>query len=383
MKKLSMLITAITVMFGGLAFVAPAANADTTIKIESVSFAETSASAKVDAEVRATINGATQVNWEVSNHNVKITMAQVRKAPHIKVNATGANSSKVIYKKTNGANVVVLKKGSCVRNTGRLNRLRVGFVWCPKNDAVLVLDKKSGQYRHAYNIIGGKLVKTCLNYIGGNVPMEDKVVQVQFAGDIVEEITLSADVSVSAKVKASLECSTGTLEGEASASASAKASAKIRVKVRVKITAINAAKVALLAQVRGDAKVSAEASAKAKITLTCSDTPPPATPAPRATAPTINDVLVNNERTMTFEGKLAKGTTGIASANAGSGTILGARQVNLVTDEDGYFTVTFTYRAGDEPGTDAVQLVIDQSDGQSVTVSTNRFEVRAAPVDPM
>lgn len=115
-------------------------------------------------------------------------------------------------------------------------------------------------------------------------------------------------------------------------------------------------------------------------------------PAPKATGPTVNDVLVNNERDMTFSGKLAKGTTGKATFAAGTGTIVGDRTVTLVVDADGYFTVTVRYRAGDEPGRDTVTLLVEQSDGQSVSATTMGrdaagnpvpdFEVRAAPVDP-
>lgn len=380
MKKFLWLITAIAVMFGGSALVAPAAYADTTIVIESVSFAETSASAKVDAEVRATIDGATQVNWQVPNHKIKITMAQVRKAPHIKVNATGANSSKVIYKKTNGASVVVLKKGSCVRNTGRLNRLRVGFVWCLKNDAVLVLDKKSGQYRHAFNIINGKLVKTCLNYIGGNVPMEDEVVQVRFEGDIVEEITLSADVEVSAKVKASLECSSGTLEGEASASASASATVKIRVKAKVKVTAIDAAKVALLAQARGNAKVSAEASAKAKISLTCSENEQE-NPGSIVEVEDVNDVLYGNTRTWRIQGIVPEGQTATLRVSARIGTVRESDKV--ITLGSGPFDIAVQYTAPTEGTSDTLTAALFGSDGVKDDEKSDTFELRSNPVDPL
>ncbi len=95
---------------------------------------------------------------------------------------------------------------------------------------------------------------------------------------------------------------------------------------------------------------------------------------------------------MTFSGKLAKGTTGKATFAAGTGTIVGDRTVTLVVDADGYFTVTVRYRAGDEPGRDTVTLLVEQSDGQSVSATTMGrdaagnpvpdFEVRAAPVDP-
>lgn len=140
-----------------------------------------------------------------------------------------------------------------------------------------------------------------------------------------------------------------------------------------------------------DASANAAASVKAnlKAEFTGCDNQPPTYAAPQATAPFVNDVLVNNTRTMTFTGKLAKGTTGFATATAGTGTILGSNRVSLTVDNDGYFSVTYTYKAGAEPGTDTVTLVVDQSDGQSVTVKTKGkdangqeveyFQIRAVP----
>lgn len=153
-------------------------------------------------------------------------------------------------------------------------------------------------------------------------------------------------------------------------------------------------------RVQADAKARAEAQQsvaaelqlklKEELDLQCEITPE--NPAPRASGPTVNDVLVNNTRTMTFTGKLAPGTSGVASASAGTGTIVDERRKTLAVDQNGYFSVTFTYRAGDEPGRDTVTVVVDQSDGQSVTATTMgrdaagntvpHFEVRAAPVDP-
>ena len=281
MKYAIRLIVVIATMLSGLVLVAPAANAN-SIEIESTTYTETSANAEVKSETRAVINGATQVTWEEANHKVKITKKQVRKAPKLKVKATGANSSKVIAKKAKGAKIVVLKKGSCVRNTGRENQLRVGFVWCLKHDAVLVFDSASRQYRHSHNIVGGKLIKSCLNYIGGKLPMRKKVVQVRYESDVLLDIALESAVSVTASVKASLECPTGKLEGEASASASGTASASIRVKTGVKIAAINAKKAEIIEKARAEAQTKAKANATAKIKLTCSDAPPPANKKPAA-----------------------------------------------------------------------------------------------------
>lgn len=272
-----MLITAIAVMFGGTALVAPAANADTTVTYESVSYSNGAASANVTSEVRALINGATQLTWWYPNHNIKVTKAAVKKAPRIKVKYTRCSvQSKSIAKQAHGATLVVAKPGSEICNTGKNGHIVGGFKWVVKTPAVLKWNKRLKLYQHVYNIVGGKLVKTCGNRMGGPIDtMYPQVVQVQYESDVLLDINLGADASVKAKVEASLQCPSGTLYGSAEATASATASASIRVKSGVKVTAINAKKVELLNKVQASARASAEASAKAKISLTCSDNPPP------------------------------------------------------------------------------------------------------------
>lgn len=399
-------LIAITVLFAGLA---PAnATSGTSVTVESVSYAETAAKAEVKSETRAVIDGATQVSWEVPNHNVTVTKKQLKKAVRIKVDATGANSSKVIFqmavkklmktkkmsrsKAIKAAGIVVLKKGSCVRNTGRENRLRVGFVWCLAYDAVLVYDKKSSQYRHAYNIRDGRLIKTCLNYIGGNVPMRAKVVQVRYEQDVLMDVELESEVNVSATVKASLQCPTGTLYGEASASASGSASASIRVKMKEKVTVVEAKKIELLSAARINAKTAAKAAAMARVKLECGETPTPVTPKPDLIEiDTINDVLVNNSRTITVSGNTAPDHTGTLFCTARNGGSVTAGKQQSVS---GSFTRQITYTAPSEvpgsnaeyniaAGRDRVDCTITQDDGQKDEISTNQFEIRPAPVDPL
>jgi hypothetical protein len=143
----------------------------------------------------------------------------------------------------------------------------------------------------------------------------------------------------------------------------------------------------------GNVKAAAYVQLSIKVSeYNCGSTPPPPVVSkPQVKGPTINDVPTNNERNVTFTGKLAKGTSGFASASAGTGQILGSNRMNLVVDNDGYFSVTFRYKAGDEPGRDTVTVVIDQSDGQSVSTTTMgrdsagnevpNFEIRKPAVD--
>jgi hypothetical protein len=366
-----------TALLTGLLGFQPAAASDDTITVESVSYAKDSTKASASDAVNVLVDGATQVTWEVPNHKVKVTKKKLRKAPRIKVNATGANSSKVIYKKTKGAKVVVLKKRSCVRNTGRENNLRVGFVWCLKHNAVLVLDK-SRQYRHSHNIVGGRLVKTCLNFIGGKVPMRAKVIQVRFKGDLEQEATVSAEAEVTATVEASKECPGGKVYGKATASARATASAVVRSKLKYMVTSVSEKKTELIATLESEVKATAKAKAKASITITCSDAPEQ-TPKPKLLEiDTINDVLVNNSRTITVSGHTAPKHTGELLCTANTGSITAGKRQNV----SGSFDKQITYTAGDEPGHDKVTCTVTQDDGQTDSISTNQFEVRPAPIDP-
>lgn len=504
-QRITMLITAIAVMLGLATFMAPAASADTSITVESVSYSNDSASANVTKEERALINGVPQVTWENSNHGVKVTATQVKRAPKITTSCTSSNrltQSQQIYNKTHGARVVVVKSGSCLWNRGMRDQIRVGFKYNVTTPVVLSLDSNR-RYRHSFTlktklqpgdssigkvyVLGATryIVKSCWNFIGGPVDVVvPQVVQVRYTSDVLVDITVEANASVKAKVEASLQCESGTLYGYAEASGSATASASIRVKSSLKVTATNAKKIELLNQVKASARAKAEASAKAKITLTCSDTPTYVAPsvsanaqacvepgqatgivtitatnnnnvavpatyafpgksdqtatiaanatvakqftgiapgsytgtvsfgapvnktaqfnvtveecvAPPTPAPdlieieTINDVLVNNTRTITITGTVANGHTATLFSSAKNGGSITAGKTQTVS---GSFTVQITYLAPDEvpganngvaAGHDQVAVTLTQDDGQKDMISTNQFEIRPAPVDPM
>lgn len=281
---MGLVVALITTLFG-LAGIAPASAQ--TISI--TSSATATATSQVDSVVRALVAGATQVTWENPNHTVKVTMAQVRKAPHIVTSCTAANrrtQSQDIYRRTRGASVVVVMPGSCLWNRGMKDRIRVGFKWRPKVPAVLKLTS-GHRYRHVFNVVGSRLVKTCANYIGGPVDVYvPHVVQVQYAADVLVDITVSAHADATATANGSLVCPSGTLTGSASATAVANARETIRVKASMRLSASQALRIKLEQQVKIKASADAKASAEAKITLTCSEAPPP--PAPKATV-TVNE----------------------------------------------------------------------------------------------
>lgn len=298
MKHIVKLIIAIAMMMGGLAFVAPAANAtetDSDFKFTVIAkdLSVGAADFSIENRKRLLVEGATQVSWENPNHNVKVTKKQVRKAPHLKVKATGANSSKVIWKKSGRAKIVVLKRGSCVRNTGRENRLLVGFVWCLKYDAVLVFDAKSRQYRHSHNIIGGRLIKTCLNYIGGNVPMRDKVVQVRYEQDVRESAEAVAKALVEGTVTFKVTCPTGAwFNTIVHTSAFGYGRAAILFSERTRVSVMNAHRAKIVEDMKADGNASALAAAETSIEVSgnCGSTPPPVTPKAVVEIDQLNDI---------------------------------------------------------------------------------------------
>lgn len=350
MKRLRFVfITTLFVMIGLVMGISPASA--NSITVESVSYSTDSATASVTKESRAVINGASQVTWEVPNHNWKITATQVKRAPKISTSCTSSNrftQSKQIWNKTHRA-IVVVKPGSCLWNRGRFGNIVAGFKWKVTQPVVLMMDGNK-RYRHSHTLktksqlragdtVVGKvyvmgawryIVKSCLNVIGGPVNTNlNSVVQIRYESDVLVDVTVKADVSVKAKVEASLQCESGTLYGYAEASASATASATIRVKSSLKVSATNAKKVELLNQVKASAQAKALASAKAKITLTCDDTPVYSAPSVSAnasacvepgqatgivTVTATNNNNVSAPATFTFPGKADQTVTIAAGA---------------------------------------------------------------------
>ncbi len=390
----------------------------TELEISTWSLGAASSNAEITDETRLVIDGATQVSWEVPDHNVTVTSKQLRKAPRIKVNATGANSSKVIFKAAvkklskklskkeaiKAAGIVILKKGSCVRNTGRENALRVGFVWCLAYDAVLVFDKPSKQYRHAYNIRDGKLIKTCLNYIGGNVPMRAKVVQVRYEEDVEYEGNIMAVAEAKVSVKFSLTCPNGaSFQVDGFATAYGRASDRVTFTSRTRVSVENGFKLKAEQNILVNQDVFAAAGAGINIKATCGDNPPP--PPVVVPKPTlveiglVNRVLIGNDIEISVSGTVAKDHNAelFCTALNGGTVTTGKRQPNL----SGSFSTKFGYQApGEIPDVlkdangnvvvpaahDMVKCILTQDDGQTAEIRTEagpgKFEIFEMPADP-
>lgn len=147
----------------------------------------------------------------------------------------------------------------------------------------------------------------------------------------------------------------------------------------------NQAKANAKAQARGKAKTEVDAK------IVC-NTPPqePQTPAPNLIeTETINDVLVNNTRTIKVTGTVAPNHTATLIASAKNG---GSIVANKTMTVQGNFTVQVTYQAPSEvpganngvaAGHDQVEFTLTQNDGQSDSIKTNQFVIRQLPPDPL
>lgn len=383
-----------TVLIGGLlsSISMSSASAKTTssepvkLTVLSTSYDEASVkeTIKINNAIRLLINGAYQVSWENPNHKIKISKKQLRKAPRIKVQALNANSSKVIYKKAKGAKFVVLKKGSCVRNTGKENKLRVGFEWCLAYDAVLVFDNLTKQYRHAFNLRNGKLIKTCLNYIGGKVPMRKKVVQVRYEEDVKYSGNLSVETRAYVDVEFKLGCPTNGayFRVKASALASGSANASIRYTGRTMVSVVNATKVSLRHDALVNMSASAESSAAAMIDIEayCGSTPeePPTFLQFRE----FNDLEVNwtSDHCVTVSFPTGHSGTIYWTAKFGSFAVPSKPASSGVQ-------VCSQYKAPSEvpaSGTDTITVTVrDNTTGKSVTKTTDPFVIHPTAPHPL
>lgn len=177
----------------------------------------------------------------------------------------------------------------------------------------------------------------------------------------------------------------------ASASASVKGRVLIQVKAQAKATSEGDLSVKLgaksLVDIHSDVaaqatgKATADAVAKAKCEAT--PPPPPVTPAPLFIETSkVNDVLVNNTRTISVTGTVAPGhmATLIASAKNGGTVTVGKTQ-----SVQGNFTVSVTYLAPSEvPGAtgsipashDRVDFTLVQDDGQKAEAQTDPFLIK-------
>lgn len=308
------------------ALVAPAAMADENtengweVEVVAESLGKASSTSIITNERWAKIGGRPQVAWEQSDHDIKVDQKGLNQAPFFRITATGPNSSAAIYKKAKGSNVVVLKKKSKVRNTGRQNGMRVGFVWTTQRLTVLSLHKASGQYRHThdlltdkqlkklqktvkkwkYNVVGkvkfrGKtynLVEWCGNWIGGEVPMVKNPIQVRFE----EEVELEGDGEAEAEAKVKIDyvatCPTtgAVLNVTGEAMAYAYASGTVSYTRTTKIEATGPLEYRAVDKLKIDNDARAAARASIRISGTCGKPPVPEVPDSSLDLDELNDL---------------------------------------------------------------------------------------------
>ncbi len=415
------LVTALIVTLGLTVFVAPAANADgggTTVT------ASTASNAKIDARttgaVQAVIGGRVQTAWEhPEGFKGKLTAKSIRKAPRIRVNAPGANASRVIWRKSGHAPLVVLLPGSRVLNTGHGN---VKFVWTVTRPTVAKLTKrgqyvevaqlltnaqlaavKAGSHGKDYVSVGkvkfrGKklnIVLWCKNRFGGKGHLIVNPIQHRYPGDILMDVSLEAKLLNGSELGAIVTCPNGI---KVTINTATWGNLSVRSSIRVAASAVN-----------GKAVIDATAALAAtlqsqidqRLTVNCGgSTPPSVTPAPSLQEISlINMVLVGNKITLTVSGTLVKGHTAELFCTAlNGGTIIeGKRQ----TIDASPFIKSITYVApGEVPdvlkdkednvivpaGHDRVKCTVTQDDGQIDSIMTEvgpgKFEIIKPIPDP-
>jgi len=254
-KRFSFVLTILSVVLGVLSVTAPAANADGDgdfhFTVVSAAYDYDAAEFSIDNETRLTVNGATQLTWWYPNHNIKVSMKAVKKAPHIKVRyAPCSRQSKSIAKQAHGASIVVAKPGSVICNTGKNGNIVGGFKWTVKRPAVLKWNKQLRLYQHVYNIVGGKLVKTCGNRMGGHVDvMYPSVVQIRYEQDVQKSGVAKAKTKVYTDVEFGVTCPNGAyFKVKAGASAYGYAQAGITFTERTRATVLGAKKASLTSE---------------------------------------------------------------------------------------------------------------------------------------
>lgn len=369
MKRfITMLVTAIAVMFGGTAFVAPsAANADggtqSGSEITSESSSSSSDSAKVTSSAHAggTITAKTvaYVKAKGTPKAQQTNCRTINKSASYWTSYINSSGQEVWHWKFYPKGKRFCKIGGVMRDPVCHNKVKIGTPKVKKPQGIIIKGK----------------IKIIASF--------------KFVAEA------EAKVTATAKATARSWCKNEWTEAEAYASAStsafafarARASAKTKGSAEAKASGA-ARELSLSASFRAGVEVDAKAKAKATATadafakVTCGEgpPPPPATPAPdMLEISTVNDVLVNNSRTITYSGNTAPNHSGSVFCTANTGTITAGKQQNV----SGQFNKQITYTAGDEPGYDQVTCTLTQDDGQTDTISTNQFEIRPAPVDPL
>lgn len=269
----------------------------------------------------------------------------------------------------------------------------VGSKWSPGPWQKIV--KRGSTYYKAGNSSGkgncGNIVK-----MTGTQPSlsYQAVILTRTASDIKYQVALAVDLDAIVTAYATATCNTSGASGTASAKGTVKATLTISLMAKTEVEAKAKGKnvkvtVEQVSDFQSKAEIDARLALKAKASAWCKDStptpppPPPPTPAPKVIeTETINDVILNNTRTIEVTGTVAPGKTATLFASAKNGGSITANKSQTVS---GSFTVKVTYKAPDEvpsSGTDWVEFTLTQNDGQVATASTNKFVIRKLVDDP-
>lgn len=300
---IAFVITALAVVFGNLALVAPAANAEvaepdeclttgsasnTEVKMEACAYSESSQSINVTLTDRTTASGMIQLSY--FNPNAKgwsLAKAKKCKRIYVSIKWSKAKIKRVVKnnkRKVNGTWCVRLKHGSTWANSGKNGNMVVPFTATVRGSWSLMTLKypRKGIWGHKGEFRGGRFWQVCDNEwkIGLRPRLKDtQVLMVRSEADVVYRNKTEMVTSGSVEVKGSLTCPTGTLYGRATASAGARTVETIYVRAssaasaRIEAARRAKANTAAWAQLRINAQMSQEVNVHASIHLVCEEAP--------------------------------------------------------------------------------------------------------------
>lgn len=390
MKKLLMLITAIAVMFGGLAFMAPAANADGGTESGSEITSESSSSSADSAQVTSSAHaGGTITAKTVAYVKAKGTpkakqtnCRTIKKAASYWTSYINSSGKEVWHWKWYPKGKRFCKIGGVMRDPVCHNKVKIGVPKAKKPRGIIITGK--------INVI------TSFKFVA----------------------EAEAKVTATAKATAKAWCQNEWTYAEAYASANAYSYAYARAratgttKAKAEAAARGAAsQLSLSASFKGNVEVDAKAKAKATATadayakVTCGEGPPPAhdecpnipgdqpegydcnPPEEEAPAPTfaqfreINDVYVSATTDHCVTVDFPDGNSGTVHWTAKYGSF--ATSTKAAQD---MVQVCSTYKAPSEvpsSGTDTITVTAtDSVTGKSVTQTTDPFVIKAMPATP-
>jgi hypothetical protein len=389
MKSLLKLITAIAVMLGGMAFAAPAANAETIT-------AEAHATSMDEVSVSASLKTATVVN---TNADGKIVGAWFK-------NPDAGNGKHWNPKKAKKVRFVKsYNKGAASCKPFRLKKGK----WYPRTlkmrDGTPFQVKGGRRVQHAWALFdvgancqirhrgfwnGKRWIGDCVNpKPAPNWPVVPPSMVVEVKQHTSIDYALNLDWEASAWVygSVSVDCgggntstasfkAKGSVVGSATLKISARSRTEAEAKARQKIELDVKNSTSIKASIMGDGEASAEGSA----TASCSsgenpeDNPPVIVDLTR-----INDLNVSWEMEICAKADFDKSHGGTLLFSFTSGGIKGTNPVQVADLQEGCVTLV----APSEPGTYTYKVTAtDAVTGKSVTVTSEPFTVNPEPTIP-